>query len=154
VEGCHCGIYATSDLPMLARYLEGHYPGKAVLDRVVGLVSLWGSVVECERGWRGGLAYPKLIYVPERNGRGKSERSFSIARSLERYGVPVELIDCRDAPELLSELGADRPVTDDLATDAPAVGSVAGRASSPKGPPAPSSRPRTRTLRPLRRMPR
>jgi hypothetical protein len=155
VESCHCGIYATTDIAMLAPYFDGHYPGKAVIGRVVGLVSLWGPVVECERGWRGALAYPRTIYVPQgRNGRSDGERSFSIARSLGRYGVPVDLINCRAATELLSELGASGPITDDLATDAPAVGSAAGRASSLKGPRAPSSPPRTRTLRPLRRMPR
>jgi hypothetical protein len=154
VESCHCGIYATSDLAMLTPHLDGHYPGKTVLDRVVGLVSLWGHVVECERGWRGALAYPKVIYVPERrHGRSDGERSFGIARALERYGVPVELINCGAAPELLSDLGAGGPIAEDP-RDALAFSSAAGLARSPTGPRAPSSRPRTRTLRPLRRMPR
>lgn len=49
VDGCQCGVYAASDLELIAHSLEGHHRGKAVAGRVVGIVSLGGSVLGFER---------------------------------------------------------------------------------------------------------
>ena len=60
VERCACGIYATS-LDRLGSYLRR---GDCRTRYVFGRVRLWGSVVECEHGWRGARAYPAEIVVP------------------------------------------------------------------------------------------
>jgi hypothetical protein len=117
-ERCRCGIYASAS-PGPAAQLLAHviipdlaYP---VEQPVLGRVSLWGQVVECEHGWRGACAYPAALYVPALGGQTPSAPGrrrltrligFSdactetphperVARALERYGVPVELIACR-----------------------------------------------------------
>lgn len=54
---CTCGIYASKTLDHLRSlgYLE---------NRIHGEVSLWGSVVEHEEGWRAQFAYPRNFTVP------------------------------------------------------------------------------------------
>jgi hypothetical protein len=89
---CQCGIYAT-DLgelePLLA---EAPWETGA---RVLGQVSLWGDVVECERGRRASRAYPARLFVPARDGKRPRLTQAEIAAGLADYGVPVELLDCR-----------------------------------------------------------
>lgn len=89
---CSCGIYATSDPELAAEYLylysEVHQPH--VVYRAVGLVSLWGSVVEGEAGWRASHAYPKRIFLPSSRRRHEVE---IIRDGLADYGVPVEILD-------------------------------------------------------------
>jgi len=53
---CTCGIYATKNLDKLRQAgYERH--------GIYGEVYLWGSLVECEFGWRAQFAYPKSFYV-------------------------------------------------------------------------------------------
>ena len=78
--------------------------------RVFGAVSLWGRVVETERGWRASCAYPRRIVVPSR----RLERLVAVAlwpyrptpgavaRELEAYGVEVEVVDAARLPALRS----------------------------------------------------
>ena len=68
---CECGIYAT-DLARASRYLRDSIPFD--LDRVLGRVALWGTVVECERGFRASHAYPVALYVPLGRGKGSAQR--------------------------------------------------------------------------------
>jgi hypothetical protein len=42
-----------------------------VLGRVAGRVRLWGTVVECERGWRASHAYPSRLLVALDDGRSR-----------------------------------------------------------------------------------
>jgi ATP-dependent Clp protease protease subunit len=96
---CRCGIYACESAgeglprwcPRAAE--EGRGPGL-----VLGCVSLWGKVVECQRGWRGERAYrPASTFLcsarkdaccsPAVPGRRPS-------RSLGSYGVPIEAVAC------------------------------------------------------------
>lgn len=99
---CECGIYAAG-LEQIGLYLTPA-PAEPALARVLGRVSLWGTVIECERGFRASHAYPASIYVPldacGRNGDGCEE----VAESLEAYGVPVELLRTRAAaaPDVLA----------------------------------------------------
>ncbi len=97
VSRCSCGIYATTDPELAAEYLylynEVHQP--RVLYRAIGLVSLWGSVVEGESGWRATFAYPKWIFLPRSQRRTDVE---AIRRGLSDYGVPVELLEDADTP--------------------------------------------------------
>jgi hypothetical protein len=97
-ERCRCGIYGAGDSEMAAAYLKDtivyaepvRWP---LLHRVVGRVLLWGSLVECERGWRASRAYPERLFVPlaDENGEIACDAG-EIARELRVYGVPVELL--------------------------------------------------------------
>ena len=60
-ETCACGIYATT-LDRLGSYLQARGDGRA--HYVFGRVLLWGTVIECEQGWRAARAYPAEIIVP------------------------------------------------------------------------------------------
>jgi hypothetical protein len=90
-EHCSCGIYAAREFAIAAGYLNA----RRGMDRgAFGRVSLWGSVVECELGWRGSHAYPERIYVPTGNTTGNLVAEASdLAAALSVYGVPVQLID-------------------------------------------------------------
>jgi hypothetical protein len=89
-EGCTCGIYAAA-LDVLKDRLAGTtlwgWPRLAV-----GRVSLWGTVVETEKGWRGEFGYPSSLYVivPPAASREKSERTATL---LECYGVEVQMLE-------------------------------------------------------------
>ena len=89
---CQCGIYATDLLELEPLLAEAPWETGA---RVLGEVSLWGDVVECERGRRASHAYPARLYVPERDGKRPRLTQAEIAAGLADYGVPVELVDCR-----------------------------------------------------------
>jgi hypothetical protein len=101
---CECGIYAAT----LGR--TGQYAADAPfrgIARVLGLVALWGTVVECERGYRASHAYPRRIFVPADAGEPWQIGWDEVALGLCRYGVPVEPLAARaaDAARFL----ADRP---------------------------------------------
>jgi hypothetical protein len=84
---CECGIYGTSI------HQVGHYLTEAPrtgVGRVFGSVSLWDTVIECERGYRAGCAYPARIYVPADAGNTASHDADVLVAGLEHYGVPVE----------------------------------------------------------------
>jgi hypothetical protein len=53
---CRCGIYASRSLDVFERPRPAWPPAP-----VVGTVSLWGTVIEHERGWRGRFAYPSRV---------------------------------------------------------------------------------------------
>jgi hypothetical protein len=98
---CECGIYAAG-LDGVAQYVAaGPFRG---ISRVLGLVSLWGTVVECERGYRASHAYPKRIFVPADAGEPWRIGWDEVALGLCRYGVAVEpLAACAaDAPRFLA----------------------------------------------------
>jgi hypothetical protein len=86
VDTCSCGIYAVG-----ADRIHGLWrdpepaPGFSL---VIGTVSLWGAVVECENGWRAGYAYPREIFVPS-----LAPEPDETAAELEEYGVPVEVVE-------------------------------------------------------------
>jgi hypothetical protein len=100
---CDCGIHAT-ELRHLRCYLTDWLAPTAVA-RVVGLVSLWGTVVECEHGYRASHAYPLRIYVPIDAAWQKEHRWDDLAGGLEAYGVPVEPLAarCSEAVWLLED---------------------------------------------------
>lgn len=96
---CTCGIYAAHRPDQCAGY--GKY--------VVGRVSLWGSVVPGDKGWRAELAYPAELFVlkqpmPEHRSSMSMWLSFSmtpeetkpssdVIGALEAYGVPVHHVE-------------------------------------------------------------
>jgi hypothetical protein len=100
---CTCGIYG-APFQLLRRRLAvepGPPPGCLF---VIGTVSLWGDVLECERGWRAELAYPRHLFVPL-GFPGAADQAVGLAD----YGVPVELVDTQniaDALDHVAELAA------------------------------------------------
>lgn len=87
----------------MAPYLDSAYPGRGHVDRVLGQVRLWGTVIQCERGWRGEHAYPNRLFVPLREGDARSRRlSEEIAAGLRDYGVPVSPLRWRQTPDTIA----------------------------------------------------
>jgi hypothetical protein len=107
-DRCRCGIYATDEVKTLADYLLGFRSlERSLLERIFGQVSLWGTVVSCERGWRASHAYPSRLYVPARSGAVLPVAD--VARGLGDYGVPVEVVPCETRQDLARTLAtADR----------------------------------------------
>ena len=97
-ETCACGIYG-APFELIRRKLaidDGLPPGCLF---VIGTVSLWGAVVECERGWRAAFAYPSHVFVPL-GFPGAAEQ----AAGLGDYGVPVELVDTHNLADVLDHV--------------------------------------------------
>ncbi|HEX6663172.1 MAG TPA: hypothetical protein VF025_05815, partial [Gaiellaceae bacterium] len=80
---CDCGLYAARDPADALSYLVGRDEPSTVC-RVLGEVALWGHVLETESGWRGSIAYPLRLYVPDA----------SVAAGLAGYGMPVSSAQC------------------------------------------------------------
>jgi hypothetical protein len=101
VSRCSCGIYAAQDPELAAEYLylysEVQQP--RVIYRAIGLVSLWGSVVEGETGWRASHAYPQRLFLPRSERPSDVE---AIRRGLADYGVPIDFLDDGDTPVALA----------------------------------------------------
>jgi len=98
-------VYAAA-LERIGQYLA-EAPCRSV-SRVLGRVSLWGTVVECERGFRAASAYPARISVPADAGRPWGVDWEEVALGLWDYGVPVEPLSAysRNAGDVLAELKA------------------------------------------------
>jgi len=116
-EACRCGIYATAGLAETLAYSRDVRRRRDTIHRVVGRVSLWGTVIECEGGWRSSLGYPAALFVPGVRRRrrrvglaGADSPVEDIAVGLAAYGVPVELLDASDDRELLELLEPRRPI--------------------------------------------
>jgi len=103
VASCRCGIYAIDDPRMLTGFVDKNQGGSRYRNWVVGRVSVWGSVVESDRGWRASRAYPTHLYVPT---LGRNRRAAEISEALSNYGVPIELLDVPMTPRLLKSLHA------------------------------------------------
>jgi hypothetical protein len=114
-ERCKCGIYAATALSTAANYRRFLQPAPPeAIQYALGRVSLWGLVIECERGWRASYAYPAALYVPTRSVvRRPRLTPREVAEGLAGYGVPVSVADASDRSHLveaieLSELVAER----------------------------------------------
>lgn len=94
---CGCGIYAADDPELAAEYLYlyGDVQQPGVVYRAVGLVSLWGAVVEAEAGWRASHAYPQRLFIPPTRRTVDAE---AIRDGLADYGVPVEILGESETP--------------------------------------------------------
>lgn len=89
---CRCGIHAARTPVEAAFYVE--LPQRARTVMAIGLVSLWGSVIEAEGGWRVSRAYPERLYLPCRQPSDEA-RLWAIAADLvDAYGVPAEVLHC------------------------------------------------------------
>jgi hypothetical protein len=95
---CTCGIYgAPFELIRRTLAIDSGLPPWPPF--VIGTVSLWGDVLECERGWRAALAYPSHLFVPL-GLSGAAER----AVGLRDYGVPVDLLETSTIAEALDDV--------------------------------------------------
>jgi hypothetical protein len=95
---CDCGIYATTTLSGATDYLRVMPPAPPVaIQYALGRVSLWGVVIECERGWRASYAYPAALYMLTRpTARRPPLTPREVAEGLAAYGVPVTVTDGSD----------------------------------------------------------
>jgi hypothetical protein len=158
---CDCGIYAATAPATAADYLRFAQPAPPEATRyALGRVSLWGLVLECERGWRGSYAYPAALYVPTRSfARRPRLTPRELAAGLAGYGVPVTVTDASDPLQLVDEIelgglvaGERRQANEDspgrAARGSGAEGAAAGaaRGATRRGAPAAA-----RASRPLRR---
>jgi hypothetical protein len=111
---CRCGLYASTSVKAAARFVQGRGSLREAVGAVIGQVSLWGSVVECERGWRGERAYPARLYLPlGQHGRlsflfGRAADAERLALALRAYRVPLEVVACASVRELASLLERER----------------------------------------------
>jgi hypothetical protein len=116
---CSCGIYAARSIDRAAQIADCATArfrdclGRPVLGAAIGLVSLWGTIVDCAQGWRGAYAYPASIHVlePAYSGRRSHVASAAeLAAELSGYGVPAAALGCRSPREIVAlQLGeADR----------------------------------------------
>jgi hypothetical protein len=105
-SGCSCGIYASTDAELAGQYVfSGEFECRPALARVIGLVSLWGRVLKCPRGWRAEFAYPARIYIPLHEDYAIwSTRVEELAFALTEYGVPVEVVSHRGERDLAHSL--------------------------------------------------
>ncbi|HEY1368305.1 MAG TPA: hypothetical protein VGF23_14370 [Gaiellaceae bacterium] len=107
---CECGVYATDLRNAVEYFKHARSFQEDLVVRVLGRVSLWGSVVECERGWRAARAYPSALFLPSRSLGGRPlERLERIAFGLADYGVPVHIVDAGKPDELMARLAASGP---------------------------------------------
>jgi hypothetical protein len=89
---CGCGIYASKKPELVMPYVHSHAGASAKsLIRVMGKVSLWGTVIETEHGYRASHAYPVRLYIPlHRIQRRCRITPASVAYDLmTTYGVEV-----------------------------------------------------------------
>lgn len=113
-DKCVCGIHAAKSAKRAVPYLSRKFKREdLVIHRVIGRVSLWGTVVVGSRGLRGSLAYPRDIYVPTPQGRFRPRLSSlappihpaeTIAASLRSYGVPVALVPYAELHDITAAL--------------------------------------------------
>lgn len=101
-DGCSCGIYAArmTEPKSAFRYFRGGV--------VIGTVSLWGKLIEGEKGYRAEFGYPQHLYllkgVEYRAGDAYLDAG-SLAQCLNlRYGVPVDVINSREFAGIIRRL--------------------------------------------------
>ena len=106
---CTCGVHAVGRIGFLSTYVpQPNRPYswmRPVCRQVLGLVSLWGEVVEGTRGWRAACAYPAELWVPGVDGNGRVIPDVdAIALDLAEYGVPVHVCDGFDTHGVIAAL--------------------------------------------------
>jgi hypothetical protein len=119
-DRCKCGVWAASEPENLHEVKWTFSPPKGIDPLpgvlVVGQISMWGRLIEHERGWRSSHAYPKHLYV-------FADDPALAAALRDTYLVPVEYGDKAQA------LAERLPAADASDEPAPAV--------APSAPPSP-----------------
>jgi hypothetical protein len=95
LDRCSCGIHATKHRQTAANYLYLYEDVRQpqLRYRAIGRVSLWGSVVEGEDGWRASRAYPERLFLPASDRSGRPADLEPILEGLSDYGVPIEILE-------------------------------------------------------------
>ena len=111
---CTCGIYASTSAHGAVEFSRRFVRRRDTVHRVIGRVALWGTVVECESGWRASHAYPESLIVRAPTARGFLAGRLSrhqpvrpaeeIAVALAEYGTPVEIVAARNDTMLVEAL--------------------------------------------------
>ncbi|HEV2592653.1 MAG TPA: hypothetical protein VGU02_12255 [Gaiellaceae bacterium] len=99
-----CGIYAYSDLVDAERHLAVMEAFAQNADKqtptsdawALGRVSLWGRVVECEKGWRAQFAYPYTLTI-------FTGRSGLVSQITDDYAVDAERLPRADVAKLVKK---------------------------------------------------
>lgn len=121
---CRCGVYATLleaiDIETLWEFPRSFCPF------AIGRVSLWGSVIEAERGWRAQMAYPERLFVPAR-GWLERRRARQAAQGLRSYRVAVDPLPVRSIYDVVPQLAALYPDSAAMRPRAPFLDAVAAR---------------------------
>jgi hypothetical protein len=71
-----------------------------------GRLSLWGTVIESERGWRASHAYPSQLFVPPSAKMRGSAAAEAVATVLGEYSVAIQLVSWEETPDPLGHLAA------------------------------------------------
>ena len=90
---CRCGIYASKAPELATPYVHTHGGGSSgSLLRIVGKVSLWGTVIEGAQGYRASRAYPERLYIPVDRIQGNRRVAPAVIafELMSAYGVEVE----------------------------------------------------------------
>src|SRR5262245_54624948 len=89
---CRCGIYASKAPELATPYVHSYAGAGNPLLRIVGTVSLWGTVIEGQHGYRASRAYPERLYVPVDRIQGSRRVSPMVIafELMSTYGVEVE----------------------------------------------------------------
>lgn len=120
-SGCSCGVYAFKDAADAFAYLtkvRDRLLGMSV-DVALGTVSLWGRVVDCERGYKAQFAYPHHIYLPATISRFMLKVSSA-------FGVDVGVYasTCEDEIRLAVSSGCDGQQNTTMLTNMKRSGSL------------------------------
>ena len=86
---CTCGVYAAKSLELLRK---NRYDSCGIY----GEVSLWGTVVEHELGWRAQFAYPKSLFLSPDTLQYTLSEIRSRLQALTLYGIDIFVADANE----------------------------------------------------------
>ena len=102
---CSCGVWAVQTPTHAASALDIYGRSWKPIHRVLGRVSLWGTIVEHDRGWRAELAYPAELFIPRRRLHGPDVPDVdALAQALSAYDVPIHVVEAGARGTLAREL--------------------------------------------------
>jgi hypothetical protein len=97
---CACGFHAVRDPVDAFSYLRGRdEPG--TICRILGEVTLWGTVLAGPHGWRAASAYPARLYTSDA----------ALAAALQSYGAAVSSAQCASGSATSSTAASGGPST-------------------------------------------
>lgn len=82
---CECGIYGHKEIEPAYNYARTTVKQCSV---VFGQVSLWGRMIECEKGWKAEYAYPYSFIVPKYDNDSEVEVANALSK---QFAVDVEI---------------------------------------------------------------
>lgn len=102
---CSCGVWAVRTPTHAASALDIYGRSWKPLHRVLGRVSLWGTIVEHDHGWRAQFAYPAELFIPRRRLHGPDVLDVgALVDALSAYDVPIHVVEAGARGTLAREL--------------------------------------------------